>query len=236
MFVWRLPSRIVPPMCVFEPSGMKITTGLSACWSISVLFASSMCKTLRAYSITETCMPRQIPKKGTLFNLAYWTANIFPCTPRAPNPPGIKIPWQHLSSFHAFEYRSLFARILDGRSGVIIGELPPLMFEKDSPPPSRGDSTLDGGCSRSTDSSQTIFNFNLSWFAACFKALITDKYESDKPVYFPTTAMRHSLFALSSRMTIAFQFGMRSAGILLIFSVCRMISRTRCFLKRRGTW
>lgn len=35
-------------------------------------------------------MPKQIPKYGTLFSLAYFAANIMPFTPRSPNPPGTK--------------------------------------------------------------------------------------------------------------------------------------------------
>ena len=41
-----------------------------------------------ANSMTEICMPKQIPKYGTLFSRAYFAANIIPPTPRSPNPPG----------------------------------------------------------------------------------------------------------------------------------------------------
>lgn len=43
-----------------------------------------------ANSITEICIPKQIPRYGTLFSLAYFAANIIPLTPRSPNPPGTK--------------------------------------------------------------------------------------------------------------------------------------------------
>ena len=39
-----------------------------------------------------TCMPRQIPKNGILFSLAYFIARILPSIPRIPNPPGTTIP------------------------------------------------------------------------------------------------------------------------------------------------
>jgi hypothetical protein len=38
------------------------------------------------------CIPKQIPKKGIFFSLAYLIASIFPSVPLLPNPPGIKIP------------------------------------------------------------------------------------------------------------------------------------------------
>lgn len=43
-----------------------------------------------ANSITEICMPKQIPRQGILFSLAYFAVNIIPLTPRSPNPPGTK--------------------------------------------------------------------------------------------------------------------------------------------------
>ena len=55
--VRREPRRIVPPMCVFEPSGMKITTGCGVSGFISVEFAPFQPRINRAYSITATCMP-----------------------------------------------------------------------------------------------------------------------------------------------------------------------------------
>lgn len=46
--------------------------------------------TFLATSITDICMPKQIPRYGTLFSLAYFAAKIIPFTPRSPNPPGTK--------------------------------------------------------------------------------------------------------------------------------------------------
>lgn len=60
--VRRLPSRIVPPLCVVEPSGMKTTVGWGVAASNSAELASFNSSTLRAYSITASCMPRQMPR------------------------------------------------------------------------------------------------------------------------------------------------------------------------------
>ena len=54
--VLRMPSRMVPPMCVRDPSGMKMMAGSGHASSNSALFASSRPSTLRAYSMTATCM------------------------------------------------------------------------------------------------------------------------------------------------------------------------------------
>lgn len=43
-----------------------------------------------ANSITAICIPKQIPKYGTLFSLAYLAARTMPLTLRCPNPPGTK--------------------------------------------------------------------------------------------------------------------------------------------------
>lgn len=48
--------------------------------------------TYRAYSMTMTCIPKQMPKNGTPFSLAYLAAAIFPSTPLFPKPPGTTIP------------------------------------------------------------------------------------------------------------------------------------------------
>ena len=47
---------------------------------------------LLAASIIAICIPKQIPKKGILFNLAYFMAAILPSLPLFPNPPGISTP------------------------------------------------------------------------------------------------------------------------------------------------
>lgn len=46
--------------------------------------------TCLAISITDICMPKQMPRYGTLFSLAYFAAKTIPFMPRSPNPPGTK--------------------------------------------------------------------------------------------------------------------------------------------------
>jgi len=46
-----------------------------------------------ANSMQANCNPKQIPKNGILFILAYLIASILPSIPRWPNPPGTKIPF-----------------------------------------------------------------------------------------------------------------------------------------------
>ena len=43
-------------------------------------------------STIDNCIPRQRPRNGILFSLAYLMAVIFPSIPRSPNPPGTRIP------------------------------------------------------------------------------------------------------------------------------------------------
>mmetsp|Transcript_38821 Transcript_38821/g.95980 ORF Transcript_38821/g.95980 Transcript_38821/m.95980 type:complete len:305 (+) Transcript_38821:515-1429(+) len=100
----REPRRMVPPMCVFEISGMLITTGCLVASSNSEECASFHPSTFRAYSITATWKPRQMPKYGTPFSRAYCAARIFPSTPRSPNPPGTKMPSLAFSCAHAVMY------------------------------------------------------------------------------------------------------------------------------------
>ena len=45
-----------------------------------------------ANSIKAICIPKQIPRKGILFSLAYFIAEIFPSVPLFPKPPGINNP------------------------------------------------------------------------------------------------------------------------------------------------
>lgn len=71
---------------------MKTTQGFLVLGSSSVLFASVKPSTVLAYSITASCIPRQMPRNGTLFSLAYLAASIFPCTPLFPKPPGTRMP------------------------------------------------------------------------------------------------------------------------------------------------
>ena len=49
-------------------------------------------RTFLANSIIAICIPKHIPRKGILFFLAYFIAEIFPSVPLFPKPPGIKIP------------------------------------------------------------------------------------------------------------------------------------------------
>ena len=95
--VGREPRRIVPPRCVFEISGMKMTAGLAASASNSVEVASLMPSTFRQNSIVATCNPRQIPRYGTLFSRAYCAARIFPSIPRSPKPPVRQCTSAHVS-------------------------------------------------------------------------------------------------------------------------------------------
>ncbi|CRG03205.1 Uncharacterised protein [Streptococcus pneumoniae] len=54
--------------------------------------APSKPKTLRANSTVANCIPKQIPKYGTLFSRAYLIDEILPSLARKPNPPGTRIP------------------------------------------------------------------------------------------------------------------------------------------------
>ena len=99
--VRREPRRIVPPICVVEPSGMKITAGSGQFGTISVECAFFMSNIFRAYSITAACKPRQMPRNGTLFSLAYFAVRILPSVPRSPNPPGTRIPSTLCTFAHA---------------------------------------------------------------------------------------------------------------------------------------
>jgi hypothetical protein len=57
-------------------------------------------------------MPKQIPKNGILFSLAYLIASIFPSVPLFPKPPGIKIPETSLRFFLISEIFSFSESIL----------------------------------------------------------------------------------------------------------------------------
>ncbi len=67
---------------------MVAMTGCDVPGSNSVEDASSMPSTLRAYSMTIDCRPRQMPSVGTLFSRAQRSAPSLPSMPRTPNPPG----------------------------------------------------------------------------------------------------------------------------------------------------
>ena len=59
--------------------------------------ASSKPITFLANSMTAVCIPRQMPRYGTLFSLANCAARIFPSMPRFPKPPGTSMPSAFLS-------------------------------------------------------------------------------------------------------------------------------------------
>ena len=95
---------MVPPMWVVDPSGMKTTTGWGVAGSISVELAPSKPSTFLANSMTATCMPRQMPKKGLLFSLAYLQVAALPATPLPPKPPGTRMPSHSSIALHALSY------------------------------------------------------------------------------------------------------------------------------------
>ena len=72
-------------------SVIKAITGFFVFLSNSVLFAGIF-NTFLANSITATCIPRHIPKKGISFTLANFAIFIIPFIPLPPNPPGMSIP------------------------------------------------------------------------------------------------------------------------------------------------
>ena len=55
--VRRAPRRIVPPLCVVEPSGMNTTTGCDVAGSNSVELAPAKPSLFLANSITAICVP-----------------------------------------------------------------------------------------------------------------------------------------------------------------------------------
>ena len=96
------PSRMVPPRPELWSrfstlplrsvhSVMSAMTGCGVSSANSVLLASVRPATWRAYSTTASCMPRQMPRNGTLFSRANWIARILPSTPRLPKPPGTRM-------------------------------------------------------------------------------------------------------------------------------------------------
>ncbi len=71
---------------IFFCSSIISITGSLEVGSISVEWAFLIPKIFLANSITAICIPRQIPKNGNPFSLAYFTAVIFPSIPRWPKP------------------------------------------------------------------------------------------------------------------------------------------------------
>ena len=78
-------------------------TGYLQSDTISVELAFMRPTLFLAYSITAICIPKQIPRKGTLFNLAYEIAMIFPSIPLSPNPGATISP----SKFSSFSFKFL---------------------------------------------------------------------------------------------------------------------------------
>jgi hypothetical protein len=60
-----------------------------------------MPQTLRAYSMTATWKPRQMPRNGTRFDRAHAAALIMPSVPRLPKPPGMRMPVAEQTECHA---------------------------------------------------------------------------------------------------------------------------------------
>ena len=88
-------------------------TGCVVFGSSSTLCASWNPQTCLANSMMATCIPRQRPRYGTLFSLAYFAAEIIPSTPREPNPAISPSSSFALSSFNVSEsiqWRSTVAR------------------------------------------------------------------------------------------------------------------------------
>lgn len=87
------PRRIVPPITVLLPSGMKITTFFfPSLPTNSSEFASFHPRMDLQYSMTATCIPKQMPRNGFFFSLANVHALTLPSTPLPPNPPGHRMP------------------------------------------------------------------------------------------------------------------------------------------------
>ena len=63
----------------------------------------------RANSTIAICIPKQIPRNGIFFSLAYFIAEIFPSVPLLPKPPGINNP----ETFFSFVLISLFFKLSD---------------------------------------------------------------------------------------------------------------------------
>ena len=84
---------------MFFWSGIISITGSGVFSLISDVFASLRPSTFLANSITVQCIPKQMPRNGILFSLAYWTAIILPSTPLVPKPPGTMIPSMPANAF-----------------------------------------------------------------------------------------------------------------------------------------
>src|SRR5690348_16874022 len=70
----------------FSFYSVKSITRLTLSSYIKIELTSTIPSTFLANSITHICMQKQMPKKGSLFSRAYFTAIIFPSIPRNPKP------------------------------------------------------------------------------------------------------------------------------------------------------
>ena len=71
-----LPSLMVPPNWPWLCSGISMTTGWGVSGSTSMLLAPSLCRTLRANSMTAHCRPKRNHNKSC-FNLDFKTVVLF---------------------------------------------------------------------------------------------------------------------------------------------------------------
>ncbi|GAH69426.1 unnamed protein product, partial [marine sediment metagenome] len=85
--------------------------------SNSELFAPSKFITFRASSITAHCIPKQIPKKGILFSLAYFTVSILPSIPLFPDE---MINLENKADEISTRLIDLFSPIGKGQRGLIV--------------------------------------------------------------------------------------------------------------------
>ena len=73
-------------------SVIRPTTGSGARAELGRARAVRARRDARAASITAICMPKQMPKYGTLRSRAKRAASILPSVPRSPKPPGTRMP------------------------------------------------------------------------------------------------------------------------------------------------
>mmetsp|Transcript_3181 Transcript_3181/g.11503 ORF Transcript_3181/g.11503 Transcript_3181/m.11503 type:complete len:327 (+) Transcript_3181:525-1505(+) len=181
---------------------MNTTAGHLHAGSNSALFASFSPTTLRAYSMTASCMPRQMPKYGIRCSRAYLAARIFPSTPRSPNPPGTRMPSARFSLAQASSYVRASLRSCSGWSSSAATQIRSSLWPAAT--------------------------------AACSRALRMDRYESESPVYLPTTAMPTFFVSVSSRSARSCHWVMSgvAAGRR---SAVRMALTAPCFSMTRGT-
>ena len=103
---------MVPPM--FEMlfcSSIMSTTLCGVSGSISVLLAFLKPNTFRANSMDMVCIPMQMPRQGTLFSRANFSAANLPSIPRVPNPGATTIPFKFFSFSVAFSSEILSDKI-----------------------------------------------------------------------------------------------------------------------------